>query len=946
MTISLGPEPWPKKVAIQGCAWVKPAPGKYAKAYASRINDLFGGQRSVGELLFLTEQTELGVCIDAAFDHSTLSALSIMRVVEVVSIKRAGARRPPDVEPSTKVQMGDELMLRATPHVLSTVAVSKGGKVVLAPKPTREKLSRQVKAERCALLGAAEALQSKVLPLVRSRLGFIREQKRMRAAAMRMQCVWRGHKERRAMWPKVEGQRARKKAAKLRSRKLLAGLIHQQHLAPVYVETKLEPEAEASRAASAKEARQRWREANPVVAGWYAEQSALAKAHSGALNRAIAAAPESTKKKLSARRLARSPLNLLLSSGVELTAAVDQSGNNVTVKGLMLPKTLSVSKVTVNGKIVVAKRPGALDPTKVLNGDSITLKGLPHHIASVAEVKSNRLTLMPIKTRKEAASVEGDGTASGLQRERSMLLAAADRLARRLQRVVRQRLELRAHHRRSHAALVIQIGWACYYAEHVQPRVAIERMAEAEAAANAKAAKAAAERAKRAEAEAQVAAEAKAAAEAQAAAEARAAEEQSQEEEATDEVGQVVAVMSVEAVDEAEAQAWLEAEAKTADVTDQSDAAAESGGAGHEEEALPGTEQAAEQEPVASDASADVNSTKEVKEMEECEQQEVQQTPDDDGWYVDCFLARRRLKAEFTKSGKAEWEYLVRWIGKGPEEDRWVPESALDPALIEAELSSAAQEAAAAPDADKPGADAAAEQQEQKAQKPDDDGWYVDCFLARRRLKAEFTKSGKAEWEYLVRWIGKGPEEDRWVPESALDPALIEAELGATDFQPAKTQAEAALEAAAAASVADELARYTAAAAAEPPQPPPAVLAANDDDEAESRIPNSSASETDGSQREPSPTGSEESPLASPASSSSEQSAAEDGKKGKLMPGAWLGTDSKTTLANGALALLKQAKAAKAAAVSDSEDDDEYEEEADANAWMAEALGRQPALAM
>ena len=29
------------------------------------------------------------------------------------------------------------------------------------------------------------------------------------------------------------------------------------------------------------------------------------------------------------------------------------------------------------------------------------------------------------------------------------------------------------------------------------------------------------------------------------------------------------------------------------------------------------------------------------------------------------------------------------------------------------------------------------------------------------------------------------------------------------------------------------------------------------------------------------------------------------------MPGAWLGTDSKTTPANGALALLKQAKAAK-----------------------------------
>ena len=177
-------------------------------------------------------------------------------------------------------------------------------------------------------------------------------------------------------------------------------------------------------------------------------------------------------------------------------------------------------------------------------------------------------------------------------------------------------------------------------------------------------------------------------------------------------------------------------------------------------------------------------------------------------------LARRRLKASSPRVARqngSTWcagsERALRRTGGC--------RRVLLTHFIEAELSGAAQEAAAAPDGDKPGADAAAEQQEQKAQKPDDDGWYVDCFLARRRLKAEFTKSGKAEWEYLVRWIGKGPEEDRWVPESALDPALIEAELGATDFQPAKTQAEAALEAAAAARVADELARYTAAAAAD-----------------------------------------------------------------------------------------------------------------------------------
>ena len=98
---------------------------------------------SNGELLFLTEPCELAITIDAAHDHTTLSALQILRLVDVVGLKRNGARRPPDLEPSLKMQMGDELTLRALPHVLSTVAVSKGGKVVLAPKHARDKLARQ-----------------------------------------------------------------------------------------------------------------------------------------------------------------------------------------------------------------------------------------------------------------------------------------------------------------------------------------------------------------------------------------------------------------------------------------------------------------------------------------------------------------------------------------------------------------------------------------------------------------------------------------------------------------------------------------------------------------------------------------------------------------------------------------------------------------------------------
>ena len=185
--------------------------------------------------------------------------------------------------------------------------MSKGGKVVLAPKHARDKLARQVKAERSALLGAAEALQAKLLPLVRLRMGELRERNRLRVAATRLQCAWRGRHERSAMRPLIEGLRARKRAARLRSRKLLACLIHQQHLLPVYSEVRLSGDEEAHRVAEALASRQQWRAEHRVVAAWYASVATLAKGHAAALNRTVAAAPESAKRKLSARRLARSP---------------------------------------------------------------------------------------------------------------------------------------------------------------------------------------------------------------------------------------------------------------------------------------------------------------------------------------------------------------------------------------------------------------------------------------------------------------------------------------------------------------------------------------------------------------------------------------------------------------------------------------------------------------
>ena len=78
------------------------------------------------------------------------------------------------------------------------------------------------------------------------------------------------------------------------------------------------------------------------------------------------------------------------------------------------------------------------------------------------------------------------------------------------------------------------------------------------------------------------------------------------------------------------------------------------------------------------------------------EPEEVEERPeeDDEAWEVECVLARRRLKPEAEGGPPGEWQYLVRWVDKPEEEDRWVPESVLDPEFLREDLEAAATERA------------------------------------------------------------------------------------------------------------------------------------------------------------------------------------------------------------------------------------------------------------
>lgn len=488
-------------------AAVAAARGNAARSFAARINKVFGWSRSAASLLLDGGAYDLVVHIDAAHDNSTLSALQLTRAVEVAMVRRPKAREPLlGVASSIKVQQGDELKLRGAPHVLAGIATHKNGKLVLAPRMVRGKLGPVIRVERASLLAAAEFLHRRLLPRMRARAEEGKARRLAYRAAARLQAARRGQTLRRSHAGLLEAHRARVKAARLRSRKLLASLLRAQYQAPLCTAACFAPPTAEALEASA-EARRAWVALGgaevAVAAARYSQLAGLARSHAASLNRYLGAAPEARKLLKPAagaataaaagsggggsQSQARSILGLLTCGPVELTATIDRRGNNSTVGGLLLPRSVGVVRLRINGRQLAApKNPTALATQKILEGDQVTLRGLPHHVAAVCEVKGGKfapLTIVPAKARKE----EG---AAKLKRERLWLLACAERLARSLQGLARGRLAMRVQHKQAHAALVVQIEWAQFVAARLSLRQrellhTARRAAEAEAASGA-----------------------------------------------------------------------------------------------------------------------------------------------------------------------------------------------------------------------------------------------------------------------------------------------------------------------------------------------------------------------------------------------------------------------------------------------------------------------------
>ena len=422
--------------------WVKACPRAAAKAYQAKVNAIIGTKRSACSLLFDVTPMELPMLITPPFGGFTIKQLSLPKgTVTVVSVRRPGVKRLMDPGASLKVQPGDELIMRGVPHALACVGEPKGGRIELVKSKVALAIRAKLNAERESLRLAAEELQARLRPHALRRMAADREARARDEAAVRLQSTARGQQTRRRMAPERARKRRRTVVGQLMARRGVASLFRGR-LASSVASTSFVKKKRPAGDADAPKRR------SLVHAVQYSRQTRMALSHAEALNKLCRAAPEAR-----SLELPRSVLSLLLLGPVELSAKVQSA--HVTVEELQLPPGVDVAcmRMGSTAKKVVPKNKAQLDGTKLLKGDEVTLRGLPHRLAAVASVgKGGGLVVVPPKARHEQRLGEE------LETEREELLQLLEKLALWVQLQVRRRLALRAAHRRGAAALTIQIA--------------------------------------------------------------------------------------------------------------------------------------------------------------------------------------------------------------------------------------------------------------------------------------------------------------------------------------------------------------------------------------------------------------------------------------------------------------------------------------------------------
>lgn len=457
------------------------APRAVACAYATRLNGLFGLRHSVLSLLFDTMPAEMAVSIDAKHDGCTISALQLPRVVEVLSLRRPSSGKVTEGKVlDIKVLPGDELRLRGPAHALATLATLKNGKPLLDSKRAREQLSTALKTERQLLIIAAEDLQRRLLPHALRHIAKRRLNEKQRRASMKLQALRRGQLARRSTGQVDRVRQTRRKVGVMRAKRLVAALKALQ-LASGAGKGRGGDGAAYKPAGEEREWKTRAQLAHErTVMQRFAKQSALARAHTASLNKTLAAAPEATAVGSAlVGKLPLTPLTALFAIGlgkggsdgrrragsggvtgvVELSAVVDKgvpAGGTLGGSIRLPPGVAAVRVVTATATPYASAGLATTAPlpsnTKVQSADLVTLRGAPHLIAGLTECRAGKLLLLTAAPARAAR-------ASILRHERFSLLASAERLARRVQRLVRRRLKEAQAVREADAALRVQIAF-------------------------------------------------------------------------------------------------------------------------------------------------------------------------------------------------------------------------------------------------------------------------------------------------------------------------------------------------------------------------------------------------------------------------------------------------------------------------------------------------------
>lgn len=434
--------------------WVKAAPRAAAKAYVKRIRTLFPDMPTTpAALLAHSTPLEISVVIPSSLIGFSISQLQLPTSkaynvkgasLELTRLSAQGKKL--DASGAVKVDTGDTLLLRGTPHVLATVAGRHGGHLTLLKPKEAEAMRKSLHDERQALMIAAEELAHRLARAYRRQQHTWAYERRRRSAATRLQARARGMAAREAVREDMERLVRRRRRAMLKVRRTAAAMARKRLNGPILSGALLRRLALPP---SVSTALHEMEEEEPsIFAAIGARRGKIARAYTTAINTLLIAAPEGVELG------APMPLiDLLCLQPTSLTARI--STNERTMSSLQLPADVAVLRYVINKKKVEVRSQTRLDPSvKLLKGDDITVCAQPHRLALILEARNAKLIVAPKQRGTEAEE---------LAKGRENLVALLAKLAHWLQSRVRIRIAQRLVARKAFAAVAIQCAFADFH---------------------------------------------------------------------------------------------------------------------------------------------------------------------------------------------------------------------------------------------------------------------------------------------------------------------------------------------------------------------------------------------------------------------------------------------------------------------------------------------------